>query len=152
MSVGKITDAILLKDSSGIYDISLDSSGDIKTQDFFDTSILMSIFCERRAENHEMPVPQYRRGWIGNESLGGFEIGSKVWLYEQERLTRNTINGINSVIKECLKWMITDNIAKNVSVFTTLEKNNTIAAKVTITRSNSKVEKRFFELWENTGK
>ena len=49
MSVGKTTDAVLAADSTGLYDFSLDASGDILTEDFFDTAILMSLFCERRA-------------------------------------------------------------------------------------------------------
>ena len=151
MSVGKITDAVLAADSTGLYDFSLDASGDILTEDFFDTAILMSLFCERRAIASEMPASHLRRGWIGNESTPGFEIGSKVWLYEQARLTRATLNGINSVIKESLQWMIDDNIALEVTVSSTLSRNNSIAVEVTITRPNSKVEKRHFELWENTG-
>ena len=151
MSVGKTTDAVLAADSTGLYDFSLDASGDILTEDFFDTSILMSLFCERRAIASEMPASHLRRGWIGNESTPGFEIGSKVWLYEQARLTRATLNGINSVIKEALQWMIDDNIALEVAASSTLSRNNSITVEVTITRPNSKVEKRYFELWENTG-
>ncbi len=151
MSVGKITDAVLSRDSSGIYDLSLDENGDIKTENFFDTSILMSIFCERRASENEMPVSHYRRGWIGNESTPSFEIGSKVWLFEQARLTRDTLNGINSVIKEGLQWMIEDGIALEISVSSELNENNSIGINIIISRPNSKVDKRYFELWENTG-
>jgi len=151
MSVGKTTDAVLAADSTGLYDFSLDASGDILTEDFFDTAILMSLFCERRAIASEMPASHLRRGWIGNESTPGFEIGSKVWLYEQSRLTRATLNGINSVIKESLQWTIDDNIALEVAASSTLSRNNSITVEVTITRPNSKVEKRYFELWENTG-
>jgi phage gp46-like protein len=152
MSVGKTTDAVLFKDSSGIYDFQLDQTGDIKTEDFFDTSILMSIFCERRASVNEMTVSQYRRGWIGNESTPNFEIGSKLWLFEQSRLTRNTLNGINSVVKESLNWMIDDGIALEISVVSELNQNNRIVIEVTLLRPNSQVEKRYFDLWENTGK
>lgn len=151
MSVGKTTDAVLTKDSTGLYDISLDSNGDIHTEDFFDTSILMSIFCERRATSEEVPTSHYRRGWIGNESTPGFEIGSKLWLFEQARLTRETLNGINSVVKNGLQWLIDDGIALEISVSSTLGKNNNIEVIVVITRPNSKIEKRYFELWRNTG-
>lgn len=152
MSVGKTTDAVLAPDVTGVYDLSLDSGGDILTEDFFDTAILMSLFCERRAIASEMPASHLRRGWIGNESTPGFEIGSKLWLFEQSRLTRATLNGINSVIKEGLRWMIDDGFALGVVVTSMLSQNNSIAVEVTITRPNSKVEKRYFDLWENTGK
>lgn len=151
MSVGKTTDAVLSKDATGLYDFTLDATGDILTEDFFNTSILMSLFCERRAIASEMPASHLRRGWIGNESTPGFEIGSKVWLFEQSRLTRATLNGIDSVIKESLRWMIEDGYALGVAVRSLLSQNNSIAVEVTITRPNSKVEKRYFDLWENTG-
>lgn len=146
-------DAVLRKDNEGIYDISIDGNGDIETKDSFDTLILMSLFCEQRASESEVPEPQRRRGWIGNESTPGFEIGSKIWLFEQSRIDRNTLNGIETAADQAIEnEMINDNIADSVSSRATTTKNGTISLEVLITRPNSQVEKRFFELWENTGK
>ena len=36
MSINKITDAVLLPNTSGVFDFSLDSTGDIDTEDFFE--------------------------------------------------------------------------------------------------------------------
>ena len=152
MTVGVTVDADLEKNSDGIYDFTLDDSEDIKTENSFDTSILMSLFCEKRATDTETPTSHLRRGWIGNESTPGFEIGSKLWLYDQARLNLDTLNGIKSAIKNGLKWMIEDNIAIEVLVAVSLTNSNTMTTTITITRPNSKVERRFFELWENTGK
>ncbi len=151
MSVGKTTDAVLTPDATGLYDFSLDSSGDIFTENFFDTSILMSLFCERRATPSEMPASHLRRGWIGNESTPDFEIGSKLWLFEQSRLRREVLNGIGSVAVESLQWMIDDSISLELSTNASLESSNSIVLLVIITRPNSRVERRKFELWKETG-
>lgn len=151
MSVGITTDAVLVKNSAGIYDLSLDDSGDIFTENFFDTAILMSLYCERRALASEMQASHLRRGWIGNESTPDFEIGSKLWLYEQARLTRVILNSINSVAKASLQWLIDDGIAQRVTASSLLGENNNIEIEITIMRPNSKIEKRYFDLWENTG-
>lgn len=146
------TDAVLTKNVrvAGLYDISLTDDGDILTEEFFDTAILMSIFCEKRAAPSEVPVSHRRRGWIGNESTPGFEIGSKIWLFHQSRIDRNTLNGINSAADESLQWMIDDNIAVSVRSSAIFE-DDTITLEVEIERPNSKVEKRYFDLWDNSG-
>ncbi len=53
-------------EKTGFYDIDIDSSGDIDKTDGFDTAILMSFFCERRADESEVTVAELRRGWVGN--------------------------------------------------------------------------------------
>lgn len=143
-------DAVVEKNDDGVYDFVLDAVGDIETKDFFDTSIIMSLFCERRASESEVPASHLRRGWIGNDP--DFEIGSKLWLFDQARLNLNTINGIRSAIKSGLQWMVEDDIAIDVTVVVTLSGTSTVTTTVTITRPNSKVERRYYELWENTGK
>lgn len=151
MSHGVTLDADLSKNSDGVYDFTLDSDGDILTKNFFDTMILMSIFCERRATSAEMPASHLRRGWVGNESTPGFEIGSKVWLFEQTRLTRSILNDMASVLNEAFKFMIEDGIALEVKSSVELREPSSIAATVEISRPNSKVDKKYYELWNTTG-
>ncbi|OGO02359.1 MAG: hypothetical protein A2Y72_02200 [Chloroflexi bacterium RBG_13_53_26] len=137
-------DAILYADDE--YDFRLDANGDIATADQLDTALLMSLFCERRAAESEMPVPELRRGWIGNVATPDFEIGSKLWLYEQARITRTTLNGITAEALAGLNWLVEDGIAESVIV------NTTIAGlTVTLTRQNSEVSTQFYKLWEGTG-
>ena len=131
-------------------DLQLDSDGDILTEDFFDTSLLMSLFTERRAVSSEVPDPQLRRGWIGNESTPGFEIGSKLWLFQQARLTRDTLNGIETAIVNGLQWLVDDELAINTNVSANVA-NGIITVQIIIDRTNSAVERRHFELWNNTG-
>lgn len=139
-------DAVLDAD----FDMQIGADGDILTKDFFDTALLMSLFCERRADPSEVPESHRRRGWIGNESTPDFEIGSKLWLYEQARATRTVLRGIETVVLNGLQWFIDDEYAINNTAVSSLNLGS-ITLTVTINRPNSKVEKRFFELWDNTG-
>jgi phage gp46-like protein len=111
----------------------------------------VSLFGERRANASEVLDSRLRRGWIGNESTPGKEIGSKIWLYEQSRMTRTVLNGIANAARESLQWMVEDGHAKSIDEVTaTLSNNPGVRLNVTVTRPNSKVEHRYYDLWENT--
>ncbi len=151
MTVNATTDAVLSRTSSVKWDLTIDATGDILTADFFDTALLMSIFAEKRASESEVPESRFRRGWIGNESFSDdFEIGSKVWLFEQARLNRDTLNGITSAAIEGLQWFLNRGFAINLIVDTVLVEG-TITLQIDIFRPNSKVDRRFFSLWDGSG-
>lgn len=137
-------DAVLYVDEG--YDIHFDAQGDIETADQLDTALLMSLFCERRAAASEMPVPELRRGWIGNVATPGIEIGSKLWLYEQARITRSTLNGVTAEALAGLNWLVEDGVALSVTADTTIA-----GLAVNLERSNSEVSTQFYKLWEGTG-
>jgi len=137
-------DAVLYPNEG--YDIHFDAQGDIETADQLNTALLMSLFCERRAAPSEMPAPELRRGWIGNEATPGFEIGSKLWLYEQARMTRSTLNGIADEARAGLKWLVEDKVAVSVKTSATIN-----GLSVELERSNSDVSTHFYKLWEGTG-
>ncbi len=155
------TDILMTADEFNVYDFSLNSEGDITNGDFFDSSMLYSIYGERRALASEVPASHRRRGWIGNEH-SDYENGSKIWLFEQEKLTRTNLNSLQSEGINALQWMITDGFAignltatavvQGVSTaIATVEGVGIVGLLIGIQRPSSKVEERFFELWNNTG-
>jgi phage gp46-like protein len=144
MTIG--VDAVLTDD----FDMQIGPDGDILTDDFFDTALLMSLFCERRATADEMPQSELRRGWIGNEETPDFEIGSKLWLYEQARATLTTFRGIETVVLNGLQWFIDDGLIVNNLAKVSLN-NGAITLETISERFGSTVDKRFFKLWDNTG-
>ena len=145
------TDAVLTIDpTTQLYDISIDTEGDILTDDFFDTSLLYSLLGERRADPSEVVEPQLRRGWIGSENKD-FENGSKLWLFEQARVTRSNLNRIEDEARKSLQWLVDDNLVVSVDEVTATVKNGKITLEIIIRRTRSKVERRFFDLWQNTG-
>ena len=144
------TDVLMRTDADGIYDIELDEQGDIANGDFFDTSLIYSILGERRALPSEVPTSSRRRGWIGNE-FSDYENGSKIWLYEQSKLTRTILNNIESEAVNALQWMIDDGFAVSIIAANAVVTGNGVSIEISIQRPNSEVEQRFFELWNNTG-
>ena len=93
-------------------------NGDIETTRDLETAVLLSIFCERRADSSEVPIAKYRRGWVGNilmfDSLD--EMGSKLWLLSQARATANNLSRAEKFIAEALEWMIKTGKIRNISV------------------------------------
>jgi len=151
MTINATTDAVLSRTETAKWDLTIDSTGDILTADFFDTALLMSLYTEKRASESEVSESRFRRGWIGNESfVDGFEIGSKIWLFEQSRLNRDTLNGITSAAIEGLQWFLNRGFAINLAVDTVLLKG-IVTLQVDIFRPNSKVDRRFFRLWDGSG-
>jgi phage gp46-like protein len=147
------TDAVLTIDPiTKYYDINIATSGDIETDDFFDTSLLYSIFGERRASPDEMVDAPLRRGWIGNlVNENGFENGSKIWLFRQARITRTNLNRIQDEALKSLQWLVEDNYATSIDQVIASVVNGKVTLDITIRRSRDKVVRRFYELWENTG-
>ena len=137
------------EENKDFYDWGVTPQGDFITKESFDTAILYSIFGERRASQSEVAAPQFRRGWVGNEGQD-FENGSKLWLYEQSRITRTVLNSINSSALDALRWFVNDGLLQNIEANTTLQ-NGAVVIEITLYRFNSKVERKFFELWNNTG-
>jgi phage gp46-like protein len=154
MAINAVTDAVLTIDkTTQLYDINIDADGDIETADFFDTSILYSLFGERRANENEVLDASRRRGWIGNENKD-FENGSKLWLFEQARITATNLARIADEAKKSLQWLVDDGFAVSLQVaeVTVDTKLNKLILVLDIRRSFDVVERKFFELWDNTGK
>lgn len=145
------SDAVLSIDEvTGFYDFNIDDNGDIQTADFFDTSILYSLFGERRASPDEVVEPRLRRGWIGNS--GSFENGSKIWLLRQARLTRDTLNKLEDEAKKSLQWLVDDDFAVSIDEAVATVSQGRVLLTLTIRRSRDLIIRRSFPLWENTGR
>lgn len=144
------TDVIIKIREGGYYDIGFTDEGDIETSESLDTAILMSILAEQRAAASEIPDSSHRRGWSGNESTPGFEMGSKVWQFEQARITGSNLAQLGVIITNGLKWLIDDNIASGVSAKAFFRRGR-VEAETILIRPSSQVDKSLFELWNNTG-
>lgn len=152
MSLVGQTDALLVDnpDAGVRFDIAIDDTGDILTADQFDTAIIVSLFTDKRALPSQVLENALRRGWIGSEFTPGFEMGSQLWIFSQARLTRDTINAMISIANESLKWMISSNLAISTKADVT-PISGRVVLQIEISRPDSKVEKRLFDLWNNSG-
>lgn len=146
-----MTDAVLqIRPETGTIDFSIAPNGDIERGDFFDSLLLVAIYEERRASSSEVPSPELRRGWIGNEATPNFERGSKIWLYEQSRLTRTVINNIIAAADESLNEIVKLGFAKRITSDVEIVEGQ-VALSINIEREQGKTETTFFPLWDNSG-
>lgn len=147
----RYTDVALTKTADGYYDVSIGDDGDVVKTNSFDTAILLSIFCERRASESEVPEPQRRRGWIGN-LYGLVEYGSKLWLLYQARLTVNNVNRARGYLEQGLSWMTQLGYLKRVTVTTSRDLDTgSLSADIQLQRFDDKIDQRSYVLWDNTG-
>jgi len=145
-------DAALVELEGGAFDIQIGFDGDIQTEDFFDSAIVVSLFSDRRANEAEVSESSRRRGWIGNEYTPGFEMGSKLWIFEQSRLTRTVIGELENAARAALQWLVDEGFAVSIGEITARPfGNGGLALEVEIFRTTSIVTRRYFELWQNTG-
>jgi phage gp46-like protein len=141
---------ILLNNDAGYHDISF-TNGDFTLTNGMETALLMSIYCEKRASESEIPAPEMRRGWWGNTVLGfgNYEIGSKIWLLEQARKDNITLGLSRTYSADSLQWLIEDNLAKDVTVDSSFIAGG-ISIDVDIAISLNKTISSSYELWQNT--
>lgn len=149
-----VTDTV---DLLGYFDIDIDTDGDVKKEDGFDTNLIMSLFCEKRATANEVVIPNMRRGWWGNtlSDSPNFEIGSKLWFLEQSRLTTDVVNLANQYALDGLRWLKDDGFLYDMKVITTPTYSSgspKLEIKVDLIRKDNTVEYKYFTIWEGTGK
>lgn len=145
-------DLAITRETDGTYDISFNADGDFETTEGLDTGILLSLLEERRANESEVSTPQNRRGWVGSDlgDIAVYELGSKLWLLQQERLTTDTLNRAVDYARQSLQWMLDDGIATKLNVTGEIEYPEGIKLFIVLTRENNKVESFYYNLWDNT--
>lgn len=149
----KYTDAKFTLYGSDYYDLTIGEDGDIEKVNSFDTALLLSLFgSDRRASPTEVPESYRRRGWIGD--IGKVvELGSKLWLTYQARLTVSTVNIVRDYTSQALAWLPELGYLKSVSVncVRNIDRGE-IVAEIELTRLDDSVESRNFVVWNNTGR
>lgn len=133
-----------------LYDWRIDAVGDISTEDQLETAILVSLFTDLRASPGQVPVPQQRRGWIGDLETPDDPQGSHLWLLEQARLDTNAASLARAYAETALSWLVRDNIAVRLGVRTIIE-DLKLTLAIDIERPNSRSETMYVALWDNTG-
>lgn len=139
------------KELYGLYDLNI-INGELETVDNFDTSLQMSVYCERRADGSEVLPPQNRRGWWGNtiSNILGFEIGSKIWIYYQSRLSQTILNKVINAAQQGTQWYVDNGYLDKVEVDGQMQDDDTIVLFFRLYRSPDEVETKSFTLWNNT--
>ena len=105
----------------GTADLSI-VDDDVKADDGLRTAVSLSIYLDRRAEEGDV-IPDGtddRRGYWADEFLpdANDRIGSRLWLLERSKITEELRPLAEFYLRECLAWMITDGVVREVGIET----------------------------------
>ncbi len=134
----------------GYYDMPVED-GTLASTDTFNTSLLMTLTAERRANEAEIGPSYLRRGWWGNvlNSVPNFEIGSKMWLLSQARISLKTLNLAITYLQDAFSWFVTENLAEKVQVTGTIA-GSKLCLNIKLFINQTLVDADFYQLWVNT--
>ncbi len=145
-----MSDARLIYDAEkSAFDLSL-AGGDLAQDEGLETSVLISLFTDRRA-NDEDPLPggDDRRGWWGDAfgDIDGDRVGSRLWLLSREKQTQTALNRAKEYAEEALRWLIEDGIARSVTVSAQIVSSGVLGLEVEIARAKKPVAQYRFDVF-----
>ena len=140
-------------DSYGKFDFDI-VDGDLEGVEGYDTSIWLSLFTDARANESQVSIPEYRRGWLGNivSSIPDRQLGGYLWLIDQRRLIQKTLNEAIDYTKKSLQWFIDDNICTEVVVTGIIVPKLGIELDVNIISNQGTIITKNIKLWKLTGR
>lgn len=118
MTTDRYIDLAYTQDDDGVFDLVIGAgTGDLDVTSGLETAILVSEFSDARADESEVGDPRRRRGWIGDlvSGLPQDQHGSKLWLYEQRRLTDGIATAFRVEAEQALDWLAEENLVTHVS-------------------------------------
>lgn len=144
-------DVRIKRKDDGLFDLNVVDQT-LETIEGFETAIIVSLFTDARAPSSVVQTPSRRRGWVGNilTADSGRQLGSRLWTFQQARLTEATLNDIAVAAQESLNWMVEDRIAKSVSATALQNGSRGVTINVSIVTIEGKEEK-YAVLWRRTG-
>lgn len=130
-------------------------SGDLGTDDGLGTSILVSLFTDKRAEASEVEsgVVDEFGGWWGSLLINNSGFGSRIWFTRRSKLTGRTLDSLGHYAEEALQWILTEKLARKI-VVSTQRLNATVAVlRVDLYRPGATAPNRYeFEtFWSANG-
>jgi phage gp46-like protein len=116
------------------------------------TSVLLSLFTDRRAEDDDaLPAEDGdRRGWWADElaTAEGDRIGSRLWLLDRSKRQGDVVQRAEEMIREALAWMLADRVAERIDVEVETVTHE-LRFAITVHRPRAKpVRFRFAHVWE----
>lgn len=133
-------------------DLALDGN-DLQLDDSLQTSILISLFSDRRARADDVlsGADGDRRGWWADAypQIEGDQIGSRLWLLSREKELAEPLRRAKEYAEEALAWLVTDGIAARVQVITSVPRRGVLGLTVALKRLDGGLENyQFNRLWE----
>lgn len=126
---------------------------DLETSTGLQTSVIISLFTDRRAKDDDV-LPDSgntdRRGWWGDltSEFEDDQIGSRLWLLERSKTTEDIPIRAKKYAEEALQWLIDDKIAVKVEAEAERQGspgNDILALKVAIYKPDGGIETYSFQ-------
>jgi phage gp46-like protein len=134
------------------FDLSVTGS-DLATDDGLKTAVVVSLFTDRRA-NPDDSLPDGttdRRGWWADAypDVADDRCGSRLWLLDRAKHTRETAAAAETYAEEALQWMVDDGVTSSVKASAEWRSTGVLALAIEIERPDgAKTDIKFDDLWE----
>jgi phage gp46-like protein len=111
---------LVWSNATGDADLAVIDS-DLASDRGLETAVLLSLFTDRRAEDDDVPPsgdPRDRRGWWADQfaAVPGDKFGSRLWLLDRSKNTRETALKAEEYVREALAWMLEDLVVAGIDV------------------------------------
>lgn len=132
----------------------IDGKADLATDLGLQTAVLLSLFLDRRAEPDDVPPSgdaRDRRGWWGDEFLEveGDRYGSRLWLLDRGKQTRETELRAKEYAREALAWMLEDRVVASLDVQVETARGALLFAVGLQRPGRDPVSFRFAHVWDH---
>lgn len=119
--------------------------GGILSDDTLKTNVALSLFTDARARaDDELPTADGdRRGWVG-DALATVEddhYGSRLWLLRRAKQTEETRRRAEEYAREALAWLISENVANDVTATAVWRAPGWLGLAVAITLRKGGIER-----------
>ncbi|MGH8426389.1 MAG: phage GP46 family protein [Gammaproteobacteria bacterium] len=144
-------DAALIWNPNGYADIAL-SGGDLAHDDGLETAVILSLFCDARADaDDSLDAGADPRGYWGDSfaAIAGDVTGSKLWLIVRQKQLADVANRAQEYAAAALAWLVEDGIAATVNVIAEWIAQGTLALSIAIAKpgSNDVFQRRYQYVW-----
>jgi len=128
--------------------------GDLGVDRGLTTAVLLSLFLDRRAEADDVPPsgdPNDRRGWWADQfaEVEGDRIGSRLWLLDRSKATRETALRAKQYVTEALQWMLDDKVVASIDVTVEMTKTALLIGVGLNRPGRDAVSFRFSSKWDH---
>jgi phage gp46-like protein len=108
--------ALTYDPTTQVFDLSQEGS-DLATDDTLASAVLMSLFCDRLAEDYEVGSGEDRRGWWADTFADvPHKTGSRLWLLERNKQLPSIVQRAKLYCEEALAWLVEDKLCTAVVV------------------------------------
>jgi len=111
--------------------------GDLVGDDGLETSVIISLFTDKRVSQENLPQGQTsRRGYWGDmfPDVEGDQIGSRLWTLGRSKILPQTLTAFENEARDCLQWMLDDNVAKTIEVSASTDEFDRLSLSINITK------------------